>query len=272
MSSSPQPRRPRSVSELLGFSGCPGAHRERRRLRMYHAINAAIVRSIEEGIASSCSLMVPCPWALHAMHLLPSGRRSRSGSTSRWSASDPLPLGAADREAESAHAAGETGELYSSAPDSRAARPGLVSTRWNSSSRARSMLWSTPADARPIWTVLSGRWWERESSTCRGVAEEYGLAARVWLEPGRQKLRRRGLAVVITISWTASVSTSTASRPIRRLAARAAGRSERVGGTSRSGQRGVASNRWRLARTSDRDYEFLTSPGAASSSGRRGSS
>ncbi len=37
---------------------------------MYHAINAAVLHSIEEGIASSCSLMVPCPWALHAMHLL----------------------------------------------------------------------------------------------------------------------------------------------------------------------------------------------------------
>jgi len=37
---------------------------------MYHAVNAAVVRSIEEGIAKSCSLMVPCPWALHAMKLL----------------------------------------------------------------------------------------------------------------------------------------------------------------------------------------------------------
>src|SRR5262249_50944818 len=37
---------------------------------MYHAINAAVLRSITEGIASSCSLMVPCPAARHAMHLL----------------------------------------------------------------------------------------------------------------------------------------------------------------------------------------------------------
>src|SRR5262249_55330699 len=37
---------------------------------MSHATNAAIVRSLTQGVASSTTLMVPCPWALHAMHLL----------------------------------------------------------------------------------------------------------------------------------------------------------------------------------------------------------
>jgi predicted glycoside hydrolase/deacetylase ChbG (UPF0249 family) len=30
---------------------------------MYQAINAAVIASIEDGIANSCSLMVPCPGA-----------------------------------------------------------------------------------------------------------------------------------------------------------------------------------------------------------------
>jgi chitin disaccharide deacetylase len=35
-----------------------------------HAVNAAILRAITEGVARSATLMAPCPWALHAMRLL----------------------------------------------------------------------------------------------------------------------------------------------------------------------------------------------------------
>src|SRR6516162_5478624 len=37
---------------------------------MYDAVNVAVIRSVEEGIASSCSLMAPCPGAADAMSLL----------------------------------------------------------------------------------------------------------------------------------------------------------------------------------------------------------
>jgi predicted glycoside hydrolase/deacetylase ChbG (UPF0249 family) len=37
---------------------------------MCHAINEAIFRTLKEGVVQSTTLMVPCPWALHAMNLL----------------------------------------------------------------------------------------------------------------------------------------------------------------------------------------------------------
>ena len=37
---------------------------------MCHAINAAIFRTLTEGVVRSTTLMMPCPWALHALHLL----------------------------------------------------------------------------------------------------------------------------------------------------------------------------------------------------------
>jgi predicted glycoside hydrolase/deacetylase ChbG (UPF0249 family) len=39
-------------------------------LGMCHSINEAIFRSLKEGVVQSTSLMVPCPWALHAMNWL----------------------------------------------------------------------------------------------------------------------------------------------------------------------------------------------------------
>lgn len=37
---------------------------------MCHSINEAIIRTLQEGLVRSTTLMVPCPWALHAMHFL----------------------------------------------------------------------------------------------------------------------------------------------------------------------------------------------------------
>ncbi len=37
---------------------------------MCHAVNEAIFTTLQEGIVRSTTLMVPCPWALHAMHFL----------------------------------------------------------------------------------------------------------------------------------------------------------------------------------------------------------
>ena len=37
---------------------------------MFNSVNEAIIRTLKAGVVRSTSLMVPCPWALHAMHFL----------------------------------------------------------------------------------------------------------------------------------------------------------------------------------------------------------
>jgi predicted glycoside hydrolase/deacetylase ChbG (UPF0249 family) len=37
---------------------------------MCHAVNEAVFRALKKGVLRSTTLMVPCPWALHAMHFL----------------------------------------------------------------------------------------------------------------------------------------------------------------------------------------------------------
>lgn len=37
---------------------------------MCHAVNEAVIRAFPSGMLRSTTLMVPCPWALHAMHFL----------------------------------------------------------------------------------------------------------------------------------------------------------------------------------------------------------
>lgn len=41
---------------------------------MCHAVNQAIFRVLTDGIACSTTLMVPCPWMLHALHFLADNR------------------------------------------------------------------------------------------------------------------------------------------------------------------------------------------------------
>ena len=37
---------------------------------MCHSVNKAIILSLTDGLDRSTTLMVPCPWALHAMRFL----------------------------------------------------------------------------------------------------------------------------------------------------------------------------------------------------------
>jgi predicted glycoside hydrolase/deacetylase ChbG (UPF0249 family) len=95
------------------------------------------------------------------------------------------------------------------------------------------------------------------------LAREYGLAVRVWLDPARQQLRRRGLPVTdhdFLDSFRLEVDRK-AARYAELLRALPAGLSEWAvhPGLGDEESRAIDHGGWRVRRT---DYEFLTSPEA----------
>jgi predicted glycoside hydrolase/deacetylase ChbG (UPF0249 family) len=192
-------RQPVLSSELLGFA--PDARvliLNADDFGMYHAVNAAVVRSIEEGVATSCSLMVPCPWALHAMKLLRDRPEIPFGvhltlvvdvPHYRWG-----PLSPRERVSSLLD---ETGQMfgYDQIADLLAkARLDEIELEFRAQINAvvDAGLMPTHLDFHSL--ADGGR--EDILDLTVALAEEFGLAVRVWLEPGRRKMRVRGLPVV----------------------------------------------------------------------------
>ncbi len=70
---------------------------------MCHAVNEAIFRAFHNGVLRSTTLMVPCPWALHAIHFLADHPDIPFGvhltATSEWSEYRWRPLTSGDKVA-----------------------------------------------------------------------------------------------------------------------------------------------------------------------------
>lgn len=158
---------------------------------MSDGINAAVIDSIEHGIATSCSLMVPCPAAPAAMRLLrerpeiPFGIHLtlvRDSDQHRWG---PL--------AEVPSLLDDTGEMFTSVQRAELfakARIEEVEAEFRAQINAVAPLGPTHLDFHCL--ADGGRPDFFDVATM--LAKEYGLAVRVWLEPGRRKTR--GLPVV----------------------------------------------------------------------------
>ena len=192
----------RRSSELLGFApdarvlivNCDD-------FGMHDAINAAVVDSIENGIASSASLMLPCPAAASAMRLLrerphiPFGIHLALIRDSREDCWGPI---AAKADVPSLLDPG-TGELYVDTPAQRTAL--LAEARLTDIERELRAQIDAVVDVGLAPTHLD---WHCLADGGRAdildlamvLAEEYGLAARVWLDEGRRKAREQGKPVV----------------------------------------------------------------------------
>jgi len=168
---------------------------------MHDAVNAAVVESIETGIANSCSLMVPGPAAADAMRLLrarpdiPFGIHLsliRDMPAYHWgpcSATSDVPT-LIDPD---------TGEFY---VDSLGQGPTLLArARLTEVERELRAQINTVFDAglAPThldWHCLADGGRADIFELTMALAAEYGLAARVWLDDGIRKARERHKPVI----------------------------------------------------------------------------
>jgi chitin disaccharide deacetylase len=233
-------------------------------LGMYHAINAAVIDSIENGIASSCSLMVPCPWAVHAMQLLRQRPQIPFGihltlvcdtTVHRWG-----PLTAKEQVPSLLDGAGA---LFAPGEAPRLlvqARIDEVELEFRAQVDAVLDAGLTPTHLDFHCLADGGR--DDIFDLTVALASEYGLAVRVWLDRGRRKLRRRGLPVTDN-DFLDSFSLDLDGKPTRYarlLRALPAGLNEWAVHPSLGNEESQAiDGGWRVRRT---DYEFLTSPQA----------
>lgn len=263
---SPQAHQPpvRS-SELLGFP--PGARVliiNCDDFGMYHAVNAAVVRSIEEGIARSCSLMVPCPWALHAMQLLRERPEIPFGihltllldvPHYRW-----RPLTAREKVPSLLD---ETGEMFLwEGMSELLARARLDEVELEFRAQIDAVVDAGLAPTHLDFHSLADGGRADILDLTVELAREYGLAVRVWLEPGRRKLRARGLPVddYPLMDSTRIDLDGKPARFARLLRELPAGLSEWAVHPSLGDEESQAvGSLWRERQT---DYEFLTSPAA----------
>jgi chitin disaccharide deacetylase len=189
-------------SELLGFAA------EARVLivncddfGMHDAVNAAVVESIENGIASSCSLMVPCPAAADAMQLLRERPHIAFGihlalirdlPEYRWGP-------AADKADVPSLLDPDTNELYVDTPVQRAAllaKAKLSDVERELRAQIDVVVEAGLAATHLDWHCLADGGRADIFDLAMALAKEYGLAARVWLDEGRRKAREQGKPVV----------------------------------------------------------------------------
>jgi chitin disaccharide deacetylase len=232
---------------------------------MYHAINAAVVRSITEGIASSCSLMVPCPAARHAMRLLRQHPQIPFGihltlvcdtARHRWG-----PLTAKQKVPSLLD---QAGALFSPADIPRLlarARLEEVELEFRAQIDAVASAGLTPTHLD--WHCLADGGRRDIFDLTWALAREHGLAMRAWLSPARQHLRRQGLPA-LDHEFLDSFDLDTDTKPARYAALLhdlPPGLSEWAvhPGLGTQQAQAIDPDGWRVRWT---DYQFLTSPRA----------
>jgi predicted glycoside hydrolase/deacetylase ChbG (UPF0249 family) len=256
-------------SELLGFApdarvlivNCDD-------LGMHDAVNAAVVESIENGIASSCSLIVPCPAAANAMRLLrerphiPFGIHLaliRDVPEYRWGPT-------ADKADVPSLLDPHTNELYIDTPTQRAAllaEAKLSDVERELRAQINAVVDTGLTPTHLDWHCLADGGRADIRDLAIALAREYGLASRVSLDDGRRKAREQGKPVidnpfVDSYSITLDDKAATCERMLRNLPP---GLNEWAVHPAHSTNvwQTIEPTGWRVRQT---DHAFLTSPQA----------
>ncbi len=258
---------PTGSGELLGFP------REARVLivncddfGMDEAVNAAVIESIEQGIAASCSLMVPCAAAADAMARLRRRPQIPFGvhltlvcetTDRRWG-----PVSARERVSSLLDDTGELFTPWSAGRSALLARARLDEVEIEFRAQIDAVVDAGLAPTHLDFHCLADGGRDDILDLTRQLATEYGLAVRVWLEPGLRAARRCGLPVVdhpFLDSFSLDLE-GKAARYLELLRELPAGLSEWAVHPSdgRKGSRALDGG-WRVRRS---DYEFLISPRA----------
>jgi predicted glycoside hydrolase/deacetylase ChbG (UPF0249 family) len=189
-------------SELLGFAS------DARVLilscddfGMHEGVNAGVLDAIENGVATSCSLMVPCPAAADAIALLQERPHVRFGvHLALIRDSDSYVCGPCLPKAEVPSLLDpETGELFTDAPVNRERmlrQARLEEVEGELRAQLDAVVEAGLSPTHLDWHCLADGGRADIFDLTLALADEYGLAARVWLDDGRQKARAVGKPVV----------------------------------------------------------------------------
>lgn len=192
----------RLSSELLGFApdarvlivNCDD-------FGLHGAVNAAVVESIENGIASSCSLMVAGPAMANAMRLLRERPHISFGIHLTLIRDSPEHrcLPAAAKADVPSLLDPDTHELYVDTPAQRTAllaAAKLIDVERELRAQINAVVDVGLAPTHLDWHCLADGGRADILELAMALAHEYGLAVRVWLDAGRVEAREQGKPVV----------------------------------------------------------------------------
>lgn len=232
---------------------------------MYRAINEAVVRAFEEGLVRSTSLMVPCPGASQAMHLLRENPGIRFGvhlsivrdiDQYHWDPLTPKERVPSLLDAD--------GNFYGIDRISEMLdRANLDELETEFRAQIDAVL---AADLRPThldWHCLHSGGRADVFDLTLGLAKEYGLALRVASQPFIDRVRRQGLPTAdheLLDSFAVSIDDKSA-RYAELLRELPVGLSEWAVHPSLGSaeSKAIDPDGWRVRRT---DFDFLISPQA----------